>query len=272
MSAASPQKPFDLTTFGNHMIDWIRAGLTKDQVVQAASADWPTLQKEYIERTYDITQKIIAEESPAKPVHPFRDACASHRRRKRFLRKIEARIEAKEDAPVALLNLYRGLLRDFEASSYKLLQLQRTLEEDHRRRHQEQELRQQQKTDAMMKEGLEQYLAKAKQYAGSEEEEEDDDVMPTDNKPAIFRNGVMASILLLMTVALTFLSVRLLPRNPLLVVQSIEPVVESLQADPQFVGRSRLIPLMFVEHAENMLDFDILQRPPIQPTARRSAG
>ncbi len=262
MSATNTHQQFNVHAFDEQIVDWVRAGLNKEQIIEKAKVQWPSVEQAYVQDTLAITLKLMAEEKPRHPISPFRDACNGHIKRKKFLHKLEVKIEAMEEVPVSLLSLYRGVLRDFDASCYKLLALQRTQELDRRQRVKEQQQEGQKANGESIRQALDDYLAMGKQHAARfeaniDQDEEDDPATP---QPHPLRNGVMASLLIVCTVALTFLSTRLLPRSPLLVVQSVEPVVERLQADPQLVGGSGLIPLMLVQHRKNMLHLDVLER------------
>ena len=149
----SSRKPhFEAVLFDMQLYEWMLAGLTKEQIQEKSRKEWPTVPSDYVDSTYDLTASLMAEEkakSKSKPTResskpttvkeqlppassplstmlesegfdPAADLLQTHRRRGQMLNALDARI-AQADAPITLLNLYRGLLRDHEASCYKLM-------------------------------------------------------------------------------------------------------------------------------------------------------
>jgi hypothetical protein len=135
--------PLDALIYDQHMYDWLMAGLSKEQIIQKSRQDWPSVSKDYLETTYTITLNLIEDEratankaqakapiqekAPATAMlpasddfDPSADLLVTHCRRSKLLEQLDERI-AQDNAPVTLLNLYRGLLRDHEASCYKLI-------------------------------------------------------------------------------------------------------------------------------------------------------
>lgn len=268
--------------FVRQMIDWVQAGLTKEQVVKTARKEWSQVPQEFVERSYDDATRILAQERPTKKVSPFRDACMLHRKRKKFLRKIEAKIDAHADAPLSLLTLYRGILRDCEASCHKLLALQRTQEQDQLNRLKDERLGLMKKAEATAKNDIPPWEAYGKKFkevnlAGvdltkEDDEDAEDNFSPAPSRKSSWMNGVTNG-LLIVALALALLAVvgRDLPRS-FFFTQSVETVVERLQTDAQLVGSGRFVPLVLVQHRQDVLDFNILQRPAIAADAWHGPG
>jgi hypothetical protein len=258
MSASSTKQPsFDIHAFDLEMISWVKAGLTTKQIIEKAQAEWPAVDQHFVEATLAITRKVLADQPRRQVLDPYRDACQGHIRRKKFLRKLEAKIEAMDEVPVSLLSLYRGVLRDFEASSYKLLAFEQT--------HQQK---------PAPKFDLEKFKEQLSQLQEPEEDDEELEKAP----PVRQGNGILKKVMLS---SLVFIALALLLRtglsrtmlsqpslatastastSPLLVVEGIEPVVECLQTDSQLVGSCGLVPLMLVQHRKDMLHLDVFQR------------
>lgn len=119
MSASIPQAKFDMLAFDHQMLLWIQAGLTKEQISHKARKEWPAVPGDYLETTYSITRDILADEQVSN-VDPAVDLLNTHRRRSRLLDQLDKRL-IDDTVPITLLSLYRGLLRDHEASCYKML-------------------------------------------------------------------------------------------------------------------------------------------------------
>ena len=196
---------------------------------------------------------MTATSTNEKQLQPYRDACQGHIKRKKLLRKIEAKIHSMEEVTVSLLSLYRGLLRDFDASSYKLLELQRTQDKETRKREKLEPAKVQR---GMIEELKELRRMEANLPASVSAVEPKAPMMPLDNSS--IRKLAVTSLLF---IAMTMLAgcAQCLPRS-LLVVQGVKPVVERLQADAQLVGGGGLVPLMLVQHRKDMLHLDILER------------
>lgn len=187
-------------------------------------------------------------------VQPYRDACQGHTKRKKLLRKIETKIASMEDVPVSLLSLYRGLLRDYEASSYKLMAMQQTSKGNAPRKEPlpSAQLEREIKEERKVWQGIESTVP-----SPPVKESTKVPLMRLDN--SILRKlSVTSMFFIVMSLSLLAGCAQWLPR-PLLVVQSVEPVVERLQADTQFVGSGGLVPLMLVQHRKDMLHLDIFK-------------
>ncbi len=200
------------------------------------------------------------------PVHPYRDACQSHIKRKKLIGKIETRIASMEEVPVSLLSLYRGLLRDYEASSYKLMVMQPSPKKDAPRKEQSPTAQLLQEIKAERKEWRE---IEATVPTPQVKETPKVPLMRLDNS-LLRKVSVSSMILIAMSLALLAGCVQCLPRS-FLVVQGVKPVVERLQADAQLVGSGGLIPLMFVQDRKDMLHLNILERT-ITATSSRHSG
>jgi hypothetical protein len=187
-------------------------------------------------------------------VQPYRDACQGHIKRKKLLRKIETKIATMEDVPVSLLSLYRGLLRDYEASSYKLMAMQPAPKESAPRK--------EQSSAAQLEREIKEEM---KQWRNIEANQPSPPVQTTPKVPLMrLDNSIIrklsVSSMFFFAMCLTLLAeyAQCLPRS-LLVVQGVQPVVERLQTDTQLVGSSGLVPLMLVQYRKDMLHFNILQ-------------
>lgn len=187
-------------------------------------------------------------------VQPYRDACKGHIKRKKLIRKIEAKIASMEDVPVSLLSLYRGLLRDYEASSYKLMAMRPATKANAPRKEQPSAAQLEREIKEEMKEWRK---IEANQPSPPANEAPKIPLMRLDN--SIIRKLSVTSMFFF-AVCLTMLAgcAQCLPRS-FLVVQSVKPVVKRLQADPQLVGSSGLVPLVLVQHRKDMLHLDIFQ-------------
>ncbi|MFT3878298.1 MAG: hypothetical protein QM703_01400 [Gemmatales bacterium] len=107
---------------------WVKAGHQWVDIINLAKDTWPALPKDYVLASIKLVGRILQMEKPI-PVQPFRDLSVIHRKRRRRIKKLEARLEAN-DASVSLETLYRGLLRDQEAGCHKIMAVQRQMEED----------------------------------------------------------------------------------------------------------------------------------------------
>lgn len=161
----------DFNIIDDQLKAWLHEGHATSDIIAQAAHSWPSLPADYVRASIRLISHVITLSRPL-PIQPMRDLSRVHRKRSKRLKQIEAQL-ATIDAPVSLQTLYRGMLRDHEASCYKIMALQRQTEQDDRKntQQQQQEQRRQAKEQAQQ---LNQILKQRKQLR---EEIEDNNEM-----------------------------------------------------------------------------------------------
>jgi Uma2 family endonuclease len=149
------------------MMEWVKQRLTYPVIVEQAGAKWPGMAEAYVQASYRLVHRLCQLEQPP-PIVLQRELYLVHRKRARQIHQVGAILKAG-DAPVSMHTLYRGLLRDHEASCFKMLANDRQADQDR--------LRQQnaEQAKAAAPRTVNQSVGDALKNRAAPEEEDDDD-------------------------------------------------------------------------------------------------
>ena len=94
------------------VLSWLEEGYSSTDILSQVKAEYPQLNAEELL----VVEKLLGIDS----ADPMAGLLQLQRQRQQLLQRLEPRL-LDEKAPVSLFNLYRGVLRDQEASLWKLM-------------------------------------------------------------------------------------------------------------------------------------------------------
>lgn len=183
----------DFNIIDDQLKAWLHEGHATSDIIAQAAHTWPSLPADYVRASIRLLSHVITLSRPL-PIQPMRDLSRVHRKRSKRLKQIEAQLTTTA-APVSLQTLYRGMLRDHEASCYKIMALQRQTEQDDRKNAQQQ----QQEQRRQAKEQAQQLNQILKHHQQLREEEEDNNKM--EQASPVTRNFTTTSWLIALVLA-----------------------------------------------------------------------